>query len=173
MGHCQYHSTLSIGHTITETTEGCFHKFLHVEQSAVPDFDWCRPVTTELEHTFRCTTPSWREGWAPFSQPVASVLHIFIAAQLVGSLEPAVLLKRYQPGVIAPRPHFDAVFGNDTLRSASVLTVYELQSGPVGCQWDARPCMFPSGIRFAGTHWWIPNPRFSFNLVALKWIQKG
>ena len=50
----------------------------------------------------------------------------------MGIFEPAVLLKRYQPGVNLFRSHLcEAPFGNDTLRSSSASTEYELHSGSV------------------------------------------
>ena len=61
------------------------------------------------------------------------MLHIFIGTQEVGIFEPAVLLKRYQPGASVTLSHFldEAPLGNNTLRSTSASTVYELHSGPV------------------------------------------
>ena len=59
------------------------------------------------------------------------MLHIFIGTQEVGILDPAVLLKRYQPGTSVSLSHFLVPLGNDTLRSSSASTVYELHSEPV------------------------------------------
>ena len=50
----------------------------------------------------------------------------------MGSFEPAVLLKRYQPGASVFLSHFlEAPSGNNALRSASASTEYELHSGSV------------------------------------------
>ena len=85
----------------------------------------------QWKHTVLFTMPSWGLGWVPFSQPDACVLHLFFCVQLVGILEPAVLLKRYHPAASVPS-HLrcdEPLVAYITLRSVSWLTMYELHSG--------------------------------------------
>ena len=48
----------------------------------------------------------------------------------MGIVEPAVLLKRYQPAT-SVSSHFLIALGNNALRSSCASTEYELHSGPV------------------------------------------
>ena len=72
--------------------------------------------------------PSRGEGCAPYSHPVACVLHLCVDTHVVGILVPAVLLKRYH-AVTNALSHFieplliEPTCGANTLRSASLFRV--------------------------------------------------
>ena len=59
--------------------------------------DQVQQFEPQLKQTFLVTLPSSTDGWAPLSQPVAWVLHLWGATHDVGIFVPALPWKRYHP----------------------------------------------------------------------------